>query len=127
MYFVTCDISVISVISIAFLLLATLPQKLQNDFIKKIRNDEVLENKQAYSWISLQSPEQTGWGLPRFVNAEKYGDLPPLFKNTIAREFHSAQSNFGALYNAVMGEVQGKTNVKRMLHFFRHMHCAYYL
>ena len=87
--------------------LGVLPQNVSNRYIKALREREIEENLYLYEWVRTPTPEDIGWGLPRYVNASKYQELPPLFKRTAIREKDVDGNRFSAAVKAALSFVEG--------------------
>ncbi|XP_076810011.1 allene oxide synthase-lipoxygenase protein-like isoform X2 [Clavelina lepadiformis] len=64
---------------------AILPQNSSN-YIRHMRRAEVERNKHDYAWLPTPTQNDLAWGLPRYLNAARYVNLPLFFKRIEARE-----------------------------------------
>ncbi|XP_076825703.1 allene oxide synthase-lipoxygenase protein-like isoform X1 [Clavelina lepadiformis] len=92
-----------------------LPQKESNRYIKALREREVEENLSLYEWVQTPTPEDIGWGFPRYVNANKYQELPPLFKRTAIREKDVEGNRFSAAVEAALSFVKARISPVKSL------------
>jgi len=72
------------------------------------RKKEIELNKTIFKWIPKpESPEDVGWGLPRYVDAKTYDDLPSIFhRTTIRKEFLKISKLEGGI-NAAVATING--------------------
>uniref|UniRef100_H2Y9R8 Lipoxygenase domain-containing protein n=1 Tax=Ciona savignyi TaxID=51511 RepID=H2Y9R8_CIOSA len=68
---------------------ASLPQKVENPFLKSERAQEIDRNRGIFCWCDLPTEQDIDYGLPRHVNAATYDELPRMFqrKQIRAKDF----------------------------------------
>ena len=99
--------------------LATLPQKLTNKKVIDARKGEIKKSKQLIQWVQTPKEGSDLYGLPRFVNAQKYDELPLILKRDQVRQEHFEVTQLEAGINLVLTYLKGlclfNINSKRWL------------
>ncbi|XP_076825025.1 allene oxide synthase-lipoxygenase protein-like [Clavelina lepadiformis] len=83
-----------------------LPQKVTNRYIKDLRRKEIQNNKALYQWLPMPEPEDIGWGFPRYVNANSYQELPPLFKRNAVKEENMTGDKVASIAKLLVSKIQ---------------------
>ena len=86
---------------------ATLPQKISNEAVKSARKEEIQKSKKMFEWISPPKEGEVGFGLPRYVKAQKYNELPLILKRDQVREENFLFKGLEAGINLVVTYLEG--------------------
>nr|CAB3221311.1 arachidonate 5-lipoxygenase-like [Phallusia mammillata] len=76
---------------------AMLPQKVDNQYVRSLRQQEVDERKVLFAWSPRPTQTELGWGMNRVLGAAVYDDLPRFLKRDEVRNSDLQRSRFTAL------------------------------
>nr|XP_039267987.1 allene oxide synthase-lipoxygenase protein-like [Styela clava] len=74
--------------------------------VKSMRQREIEATKVKFQWIVRPNIDDIGWGLPRYVDATTFKELPKIFHATDVRQDNLFSRGFEAIVNRALATVK---------------------
>uniref|UniRef100_H2Y5X3 Lipoxygenase domain-containing protein n=1 Tax=Ciona savignyi TaxID=51511 RepID=H2Y5X3_CIOSA len=81
---------------------AMIPQNVKNHYVKSLRHKEIEQKRAMYAWTDRPTSSHIGWGLPRYMNANTYKELPSIFQRNEIRQKHLDNEDLKAHINTTL-------------------------